>query len=112
MKIHPLWLVCILTRLTLIFIIKYVKKKKYIKILEIIPYLLLIIGFNFIYKGYYGSNNEKQISKVFWHNTRYIHGILYSISGLYLINTNLIFTYAFLYADLLFSILYRIIYNK
>jgi hypothetical protein len=110
MKIHPLWLVCIFTRLTFIFIIKYVKKYK--KILKIIPYLLLIIGFSFIYKGYFGSNNEIQINKVFWHNTRYIHGILYLISGLYLINNNFSITYMSLYTDVLFSILYRIIYNK
>ena len=71
MKIHPLWFFCILIRLILVYVIQYI---------EVIPYLnkyfvclLLLIGIGFLYKGFTGSNNEIQLSKVFWHETRYIH---------------------------------------
>ena len=79
---------------------------------DILYIILLIIGFGFIYKGYSGSNNEIQISKVFWHDSRYIHGILYLLSCYYLINNKINITMIILLLDIIFSILYRLTNNK
>ena len=49
----------------------------------------LLIGFGFVYNAIYGSNNEVQIAKVYWHETRYIHGVLYLLSALYLYRGNI-----------------------
>ena len=111
MNIHPLWFICILIRLLLIIMIYYIYKNNKNKI-KIIYLILLIIGFGFIYKGYSGSNNEIQISKVFWHDSRYIHGILYLLSCYYLINNKINITMIILLLDIIFSILYRLTNNK
>ena len=111
MNIHPSWFICILVRISLIFVIKYIYENKKNKI-RITYLLLIIIGFGFIYKGYSGSNNEKQISNVFWHDSRYIHGILYLSSCYYLINNKINITLTILLVDIIFSILYRVINNK
>ena len=34
-----------------------------------------------MYKGLTGSNSETQVNKVFWHETRYIHGMFYLLSS-------------------------------
>ena len=110
MNIHPLWYLCLITRLSLIYIIRYIylNVKKYRKVLY---FLLLIIGIGFIYKSVYGSNDEIQIGKVFWHNSRCIHGIFYLLSLYYLVNDELNISLLLLLIDIIFSILYRIIYN-
>jgi L-asparagine transporter-like permease len=114
MKIQPLWLICLSVRLLIILLIYYIntntKYKKLIKIINII--FLLTIGCGFIYKGYTGSNNENQIAKVFWHDSRYVHGILYILSSSYLLNDNLNIALLLLLLDVIFSILYRILFNK
>jgi len=74
--------------------------------------LLMTMGLGFMLKGYYGSNNETQIAPVFWHNTRYIHGSLYILAALYLINGNLINSSILILTDLLFSILYRVMTDQ
>jgi len=114
MKIHPLWFFCIFIRLSIIVILwlfnkKFSKQhnKKMIKITCCI--FLMIIGFGFLNKAYFGSNNEKQIAKVFWHETRYIHGIIYLLSSLYLLNDNLNLCLLLLLLDVIFSVLFRII---
>ena len=113
MKIHPLWFICILFRLTIILMIWQVNElNDKSKIKKISSVILLIIGIGFFYKGYSGSNNEIQIAKVFWHNTRYVHGTLYILSGLYLLNNNLKITLLLLLLDVIFSVLYRITFNK
>jgi L-asparagine transporter-like permease len=114
MKIQPLWLICLSVRLLIILLIYYIntntKYKKLIKIINII--FLLTIGCGFIYKGYTGSNNVNQIAKVFWHDSRYVHGILYILSSSYLLNDNLNIALLLLLLDVIFSILYRILFNK
>ena len=47
------------------------------------------MGFGFIYKAIYSSNNEIQIDTVFWHETRYLHGVLYLLSSVYIYKNNL-----------------------
>ena len=99
---NNLWYFCISIRLLLILFVKlYSKKFK-----TLIPIILLTIGLGFIYKGYTGSNNEIQISKVFWHETRYVHGTLYMLAYYYLSKHNLNMTSLILILDVLFSILY------
>jgi hypothetical protein len=114
MNIHPLWLLCIITRISIIIVIRYLVKtienKKLIR--NIISGILFSMGSGFMYKAISGSNNEVQINKVFWHETRSIHGTLYILSSIYLFNNNLEMCSMLLFIDILFSILYRFIYNK
>jgi len=68
-------------------------------------YILLIVGLGFLYKAIFGSNNETQIRKIFWHQTRIIHSILFIAAGVYFENYKL--SSALLFASVLFSIAYR-----
>jgi hypothetical protein len=70
------------------------------------------MGIGFIYKAIYSSNNEVQINKVFWHETRYLHGILYLLSSVYIHKNNLNMGSLILLIDLVFSVLYRVLLNK
>lgn len=108
MEIHPLWYLCLTIRIGLIFLIRFIYhyKKKYKKY---ISFVLFLIGSGFIYKGIFGSNNEIQINKVFWHETRYLHGIYYLTASFYIYKNNLHITSLILLMDILTSILYRII---
>ena len=103
MKIHPLWFVCICVRLLLILIVKKLNKN-YKNISSVV---LLIMGSDFIYKGYFGSNNEIQFSKVFWHETRYLHGVLYLLSSYYNSKNNIKMATLTLILELIFSFMYR-----
>ena len=85
-------------------------KENFLHIL--LPFLLLLIGLGFFYKGFTGSNVEIQINKVFWHETRYVHGALYLLSSYYLWNKNLNMNSLVLFLDLVFSFMYRFILNK
>ena len=111
MKIHPIWFVCILTRASLAYIVyKYGNINQYID--RSLTAIILLMGLGFMYKGYYGSNNETQIARVFWHDTRYVHGILYITSAAYLFMDKLKISSLLIMVDLLFSIGYRIITNQ
>jgi len=112
MKIHPLWFLCLFTRLLLIFLIRYfINKKKNKTAKTLITILLVFIGLGFIRKAYFSSNNETQFAKVFWHETRYVHGVLYIMASLYLFYDNLNMCLLLLALDVIFSVLYRIILN-
>jgi hypothetical protein len=100
MKINNLWYLCISIRLIMILLYKYVDNKKY-------SYLLLIIGLGFTFKALTGSNNEYQIDKVFWHDTRIIHAVLFILSANYLYNEKITISMILLFMSVLFSILYR-----
>lgn len=112
MKIHPLWFICIFVRLTLIYLIIYLNKKKDTKINLVCISILLLMGLGFIYKGFTGSNNEIQADKVFWHETRYVHGMFYILASFYLLKNNINITSLLLLSDIIFSLLYRIILKK
>ena len=104
---NNLWYFCISIRLLLILFVKlYSKKFK-----TLIPIILLTIGLGFIYKGYTGSNNEIQISKVFWHETRYVHGTLYMLAYYYLSKHNLNTPLLLIKYSTLFFLLYINIFN-
>ena len=97
--IHPLWYLCIVVRLFLAFsLYKYTKYSRYIK------FIILVIGLGFFYKALTGSNDETQIEKVFWHNTRWIHSLFYLLSYSMPSIEN---STRFLVCDVVFSIIYR-----
>lgn len=114
MNINNLWYICLLVRVSFIFLIRtlYDKNNTNNLMLDVSIYVLMAIGLGFLYKGFTGSNNEIQISKVFWHDTRYIHGIFYVCAGLYLYNGNLNMTTLLLTSDIIFSIMYRLSTNQ
>lgn len=96
-NIHPLWGVCLLTRLLLALNLDRVPL--------VVP---LVMGAGFVYKGLTGSNQEVQIAKVFWHETRYFHGIMYLMAAYYKSKGNTRIATLILLLDLLFSIFYRL----
>lgn len=95
--IHPLWIVCILTRVLLALNLSRVPAA--------VP---LLIGLGFMYKGLTGSNSEVQLAKVFWHETRYFHGVMYLLSAYYMFTGNTRIASNILLLDVLFSVIYRI----
>ena len=103
MNIHPLWLLCIITRLLIIVIVRNFYKKYNLYLVSI----LFIIGSGFIFKGITGSNMEKQVSKVFWHETRYLHGLLYLLSAYFVFIKNIRIASLVLLLDIVFSLAYR-----
>ena len=97
--IHPLWYLCIVVRLFLAFsLYKYTKYSRYIK------FIILVIGSGFFYKALTGSNDETQIEKVFWHNTRWIHSLFYLLAYSMPSTKN---STLVLICDIIFSIIYR-----
>ena len=113
MNINPFWGLCILIRIFLIFMIRYIYENFKESILyKLIILILFLMGSGFLYKGYFGSNNETQIAKVFWHDARYLHGLLYLLSCYYLLTNNINMNTIILITDLLFSLTYRIVKNK
>ncbi len=104
MVIHPFWYICLSVRIALIFLIRYLYKNKQKKVAALI---LGLMGLGFLYQSFYGSNNEIQLNKVFWHDTRITHGLLYLISVYYLFDNNLELNSAVISLDILFSLIYR-----
>lgn len=116
MKINPLWYVCLLVRVSIIFFLCFLSKsnvfKKYPIVKNVLSAVLFAMGAGFIYKGIFGSNNETQLSQVFWHETRFVHGALYILASYYLYQNNIKMNSLVLTTDILFSIMYRIYMNK
>jgi hypothetical protein len=109
MNIHPIWAICIAVRVLLIFVISYLYENNTYNILGLI--ILLTIGFGFLFKAITGSNNEKQVAKVFWHETRYIHSAFYLLAGYYFYMKKIDMCKIILIMDVLFSFTYRIVKN-
>jgi len=78
----------------------------------IIRYLTIFIACGFIYKSIYGSNNEIQIARVFWHDARPIHALLWACAAIALIYENVPYAILCLLIDVIFSIVYRLYTNK
>ena len=112
-KIHILWYICLILRLfisLLPLIYKYFLERKnknniIYKISLINKYILLFIGLGFLYKSIFGSNDEIQFEKVFWHKTRMVHSLLFIIAAINFQNYKL--SSFLLFSDVLFSIIYR-----
>ena len=111
MNIHPLWYLCLILRLTLIFVLIYISKhiddNAWVKILSLI--VLSIMGCGFIFKYFTGSNDEIQIAKVFWHDSRLLHGVLYLIAVYFFFVKNVNMMTTTLLIDLIGSIIYRLL---
>lgn len=111
-KVHKLWYVCITVR-TIIAIIPLIynnlknKKKNLKRISQITKILIILMGLGFLKVSIFGSNDEKQVAKVFWHETRIIHAFLYIFAGYHFYNYK--FSSIILFTDLSFSIIYRLI---
>ena len=112
MNIHPLWFICVLVRLALIYLVIYLNKQKNKNINVFCSSVLLLMGLGFIYKGFTGSNSEIQVKKVFWHETRYVHGMFYVLAAFYLSKNNVNISSLLLLSDLIFSFLYRFILQR
>lgn len=112
MNIHPLWTICLITRVSILLLAGFLinNKHEYTRLFSIIT--LFLIGLAFLYKNLTGSNNEIQINKVFWHETRLVHSILYILSSYYLYRKNSVMTIICLGIDIIFSIIYRIVTNQ
>ena len=102
-NIHPLWLLCIIVRLLIIVIVRNFYKKYNIYLASI----LFIMGTGFMFKGFTGSNMEKQVAKVFWHETRYLHGLFYLLSAYFFFIKNIKMASLVLLLDIVFSLMYR-----
>lgn len=106
MKINPLWYLCILTRIIIVYIVnKYGNTKKYKNLILII---LILISLGFLNKSIYGTNNEIQITKVFWHESRIVHAVLFGLSVFLLYKNKTNLSSIILFIDILFSIIYRV----
>jgi lipid-A-disaccharide synthase-like uncharacterized protein len=112
MNINAIWIVCILVRISIIFAAIYISEFELNELKIIGSVILCIIGLGFIFKYITGSNNERQISKVFWHKTRIIHGLLYILASYFLYSENSVIVGVLLGSDVVFSILYRLITNQ
>ena len=114
MNIHPLWYICLLTRISfmllLIITLTYLNKIQWIHAFFVC--ILIILGSGFLYKYLTGSNDEIQIAKVFWHESRLIHGVLYLVAAYYFLIKNIKMVAITLLVDLITSFLYRMISNK
>jgi len=114
-KINSLWTICIVLRLTISFLPLIYNYLKEYGINEVLlekiklfnKLMLFIIGLGFLYKSFFGSNNEIQIKKVFWHKTRIIHSLIYIAAAINFDNLKL--SSGLLFIDVLFSFFYRFI---
>lgn len=102
--IHPLWLICILSRLCLAYY--YFKNAQKIGFFS--KLLLLIIGIGFGYKSITGSNNEYQIRKVFWHSSRKYHAMFYLVSFCF---TLFLTTHSYIYIPLCLDVIYSLAFR-
>jgi hypothetical protein len=111
MKLNLLWILCITVRVFLIFFIYLFTNKS--RIIRLTTSLILCtIGIGFLIKAITGSNDEIQISKVFWHDTRLVHSMLYMLAGYYLYIGKIRISSIVLGLDVIFSFLYRIVTNQ
>lgn len=106
MTIHPLWAVCLVLRAVLARAVYRWHGQ------HSLAMLLMVIGTGFIVKGYFGSDDEEQIGPVFWHSTRYAHGILFVLSSLYLVSGDRMNASLLILTDIAYSVLNRIITDK
>jgi hypothetical protein len=110
MVIHPLWYFCLLVRFSIAVFVWFQDDANNVRIIT--SAVLLLIGLGFFRKYITGSNDEVQISKVFWHETRVIHGSFYILSSILLFLGHAKPASILILLDILFSIFYRITSDK
>ena len=108
MNIHPLWILCLITRTCMLLLSGYLARSNHNNIRVLLSLVLFLMGSGFVYKYLTGSNDEIQVTKVFWHKTRLVHGILYMLASYYLHRKNGVICMIILGLDIIFSILYRV----
>lgn len=104
---HPLWIFCLLVRSGLVALV-WMLPRNSVWLRRCLVLALSIMGTGFIFKGVFGSNNETQVAKVFWHETRFLHGTLYLLAAAYLWHKKAAMAGRILVLDVVFSLLYRI----
>ena len=109
MVIHPFWYICLSVRILLIFLIRILDKQNFKKLGMLI---LSIMGLGFIYQALFSDNKEIQFNRVFWHDTRILHGLLYLLAVYYLHLNKLDMNSLILLLDIIFSIMYRFYFKK
>ena len=101
--IHPLWFVCLLVRCLLVYTV--------FRFHHTTPRLLLAIlftiGVGFLFKALTGSNDETQLAKVFWHDARPVHAVMYLMAFGYLLHDNVAMACLILALNVIFSVIYR-----
>ena len=114
MKINPLWYICLLARFSMVLSVLYMFtiKNKYKLVDKLVYISLFVIGLLFIYKYITGSNNEVQIDKVFWHDSRIYHGILFILATYFYFTNKKNISSMILLIDIIFSFIYRITNKK
>lgn len=108
-NMHPLWILCVITRLGLVVATVAVFGTNSFPVAKsLFAGFLLVVSLGFFFKAVTGSNNEKQIAQVFWHETRLVHAVLFGLAAFYLVfNENPRIGATLLLLDLLFSFIYR-----
>jgi hypothetical protein len=108
MHIHPLWFVCLLVRCLLVYTV--------FRFHHATPRLLLAIlftiGVGFLFKALTGSNDDKRVfwpeKKVFWHDARSVHAVMYLMASGYLLHDNVAMACLILALNVIFSVIYRV----
>ena len=103
---------CILVRLLLVFLTKYIGKY-YINYLPFLGYLALIPAIGFIYIYLTGSREkggEVFGDKIWWNNLRPIHAIIYILFAYNAINKNKN-SWIYLFIDVIIGLLAFLIYH-
>lgn len=103
---HPLWLGCIAFRLCIVEWTAWSNASGAFKLKTAI--FLAIISAGFAWKAFTGSNDEIQVRKVFWHDTRATHSLLFALAALsHVHDRSSISSWNILLVDIAFSFIYR-----
>ena len=112
MDIHPIWYLCLTIRTLLATGISILPPSEKKLLTNLASLLLLLIGLGFIRASIFGSNDETQVAKVFWHKTRVYHGLLYLTAASLLFSGYPKQAGLFIIIDILFSVIYRLVTNQ
>ena len=105
---HPLWAICLLVRAILIFVTRYTAP--FARIITATYIGAIAVGF--LYKAVTGSNNEVQVEKVFWHDSRLLHACMFALSSIYILRGDPAMAAFVLIVDVLASVAYRIWFRR
>jgi len=100
---HPLWAICLVVRAILIVLTRYTGRFAR----KITATYIGAIAVGFLYKAVTGSNNEFQVEKVFWHDSRLLHACMFALSSIYILMGDPAMAALVLTVDVLASVAYR-----
>ena len=107
MNINTLWFLCLVIRACLMVLAGRVAVPPAGRINLVLTIILIIMGVGFGCKALTGSNDETQVSKVFWHESRLAHCVLFILAAFYVHIANPTMSMIILSLDIILSILYR-----